>query len=650
MNRIAGFLAVLATSCLIDNGSWTTARHFAGSRLSAQTKRIATAISGVIRDGGTGTPISGAIVLLGSRQSSSKTASKSAIATDSKGRFVFEELVAGEYTITALKSGYVEATFGGADSDRKNAATIIVLEGQWFAEANISLSRNGGISGNVLDEQNEPQIGVYVRLLQQFQLAGRSHLAAGPLTTTNDLGMYRFGGLVPGHYVVMVPAARVSLPGEPVGVDRSRAAGAGTEIVDIGLAARQLLGHYPIPPPPGVTQTLTYPTTFAGGAAFPASDAVISIEPGRELAGIDVRLKPVPAFEISGRLAGPLEARAGLTVRLLSAGIEELGSGTEAGIAVVGVDGSFHFSGVPSGSYIAETSGAVNRFAFGSSLDSVVYGPRPPSIPGVSASVIGSSTALSGGPAGTLFGATSSLSVRYWGRAELRVVERDIKDLILQLRPTTNVSGRVVEDLDKRLPMPTVPARFVVLETTTGDVRLGVHRSVDNVTLPGEFLISGLIPGPYVVRSESAGWLIKSAILDGRNLANSQLEVQEGRDVSGLIVTFTNSTCAVTGDVADKRGLPPPLAAVIVFPVERDQRTGYGLSPSRIKWARTSTNGSFRVENLPAGDYFALAVSESQIDDWKEPGFFERAEVVATRVFLDWGARKVLHLDLAGLR
>jgi hypothetical protein len=60
--------------------------------------------------------------------------------------------------------------------------------------------------------------------------------------------------------------------------------------------------------------------------------------------------------------------------------------------------------------------------------------------------------------------------------------------------------------------------------------------------------------------------------------------------------------------------------------------------------------GQFRFGNLPAGNYYIVAVPAARIHAWREPDFFKQAQSMATRVSIAWGERKTADLKVANVR
>ncbi len=590
------------------------------------------AISGVVLDGTTNSPIAGAVVYLG--PPNQQTGQPRRLLTDEKGRFVFMHLgpVREGYSLGATKAGYLSGSFGQAAG---GASRIFLGDGEWFASAKIVLYRPSAIAGTITDEEGDPLVGAYVRVLTEVVVAGVPHLAAGPAAKTDDRGAYRIGGLTPGRYVVHVPSVQVGVSAAAAAAPLSVLAASPEPTLEIDLATRLVLGRYPMPRPSPDGRLRVYAPTFFPGVRSLADAQTIDLERGEDRQGVDLRLLPVSAVLVSGTVVGPGEALTGLRLRLLAAGMEALGDGSETATTMVGGDGSFTFGNVPAGQYTIVARWVAAEFVARTAvLVPMTELPMAPNSLTIS---------TSGAPdeAGTTYRELDrKVSAAYWGRTRVDVGDRDVTGIVVTMQRGVTISGRGVWDGTPGggalLQQPPGLAIRVQAEPANGDISLaGPSQYRGRPDDPAAFIFEGLPPGQFFVRA-TLGPQIRSIEWNGRDMTHRPFDTSDGRDFADVVITLTDKTAILTGTVLDERGLPAANAMVIAFPVEREQWTHYGFTAPRLRAARTASNGTFRQTNLPAGEYFVAAIRVDQSADWRRAKFLEAASALATRVTLDW--------------
>jgi hypothetical protein len=146
------------------------------------------------------------------------------VTTDANGAFVFTNVPAGEYTLSASRPGYLETVFGARRPGAGMAGTPIRLAaGEKRDQLALRIPRGGVISGVITDEFGDPALGVMVRAMRfTFRNGARIASAAGNVLTS-DLGEYRIPGLMPGDYVVSaVPRDNVAAAAGEAEARRSR--------------------------------------------------------------------------------------------------------------------------------------------------------------------------------------------------------------------------------------------------------------------------------------------------------------------------------------------------------------------------------------------------------------------------------------------
>lgn len=599
------------------------------------------AISGVVVDGSSGAPIAGAVVYMG--PANPKTGQPRRVLTDDKGRFVFQQLGPWPdgYSLGANKAGYLPTpgTTGGA------VIRIPLADGEWFSTAKIVLSRPSAVSGTIIDERGDPVVGAYVRVLSEVTVGGVPHLAGGSVARTDDRGAYRIGGLAPGRYVVSVPSVQISVSPSVAASPLSRVTASLEPTLEIDASTRLVLGRYPMPRPSDDGRLRVYAPTYAPGVRTISDAQAIDVKRGEDRDGINLRLQPVSAVRVSGTVTGPADAIAGLRLRLLAPGAEELGDGSETATTGVAGDGTFTFANVPAGQYSIVAQWVASGFRIRPALSlPIVELPMSPNSLTISAG---------GPPEGTFLDYREldrKVSAAYWGRAKVDVGDRDVTGVSVTMQRGVTISGRGAWDGAPAggafLQQEGVPFGIrLQAEPANGDVTLsGPTAYHSEPTSPGTFVLEGLLPGQFFLRGTLTK--VKSVVWNGRDMTHQPFDTTQGRDFTDVVITFTDKTITLTGAVLDDRGRAVPDASVIAFPVEREQWTNYGFNPPRLRAAPTASNGTFRYTTLPPGEYFVAAIRPEPGVDWRRTSLLDAASRAAARVTLDWGDTKTVDVKL----
>jgi hypothetical protein len=603
------------------------------------------AISGVVIDGATGKPIGGATVSFESLVNPSNLHS---MLTDPQGRFVFLRLPpSSDCLVFVSKSGYARGNFtrgsgglgpGSNDPYGWTQATIPLKQGEWVSNVTLTMWRNGGISGRVVDEANEPVVGIPVRALRVILAAGVPHVAPGPIGTTDDRGMYRIGALPPGKYLVMVPSVQSSAPAS---TSARTLAGRPTDappdqrplINGVGLnmgGDRLVIGNY-VTPPPARDRLMAYPTVFYPGARLLTSATPIELAPGEERGAVDFAIQPVPAVRVSGTVksAGALDPN--FVLRLLPRGSEDLGVGSEQATALVSASGAFTFLGVPSGSYTIDAGLNVTRLT--------AAGGWGPHTPGMLHVQFGFASVPSASDGVSLAMQRSDVIEREWAEVPIDVGADDVTGVRITLRPSITVSGEIVWD------GPPGGRAWILVEPAAGDARLHPTRPSSFPLPPHLFSVTGLRVGEYVIRPLAAdGTTVVRIVANGQDVTTRTIDTSSG-DISGVVVTMTTKATTISGSVRDATEPARP-TSVVAFPVEQRQWSRYGFTPLRIK-AATFLGQRYTLTGLPPGEYFVVAVDAASGGEWRDPAWLDAASRVATRVTLKWDEPVTVDLSLS---
>ena len=131
------------------------------------------------------------------------------IYTNADGAFEFTNVAPGQYSLTALKSGYVVARFG-ARSQFDRTTNIAITAGVVVDGLELRLVKSAVITGRIVDEMGEPIEQALVsagRIVRDSDHSGRLRFRSiGAVANTDDLGEYRISGLAAGTYALAISA------------------------------------------------------------------------------------------------------------------------------------------------------------------------------------------------------------------------------------------------------------------------------------------------------------------------------------------------------------------------------------------------------------------------------------------------------------
>jgi hypothetical protein len=604
------------------------------------------AITGIVVDGASGAAVPGAIVSLRASGRVDIGPQPSQL-TDDKGRFAFVNLPAHPgYTITVSKFGYLSGGYGRDTEPSDPLRQVPLKDNHWVGSLRVPIWKPGSISGMVRDENGEPVVGVFVRALVRYRLQGRDELAGGPMTVTDDRGAYRMAGLSPGPYVIQVPSVQTSMS---AGTALPRV-DAQDGVLEMDDTSRLIIGRFPLPPPMSNGRAMAYPIAFHPTSALVSQAMTIDLKYGDDRQNVDVTLTPTPAVRVSGIVDGPAEALTRLTLRLLPAGLENLGHGSETATALVGPDGRFTFLNVPAGSYMLDAPVKISEFTTSRTISARgVNFPGPPGTPGWEI--------LSHAPdgiTGLQFGTTNfrGNAADYSARMPLTVGAGDTTGVVVRLRPHLTMTVRFVFDHHPDRPAAATPTWLpLLLDPAGGEAFLGRPSGTFQPDDPGEVRIAGVMPGKYWIRNRgNAAWVLKSVSWKGRDYTTEPIDTTAADDLDGVVVTFTNALTELSGVVRPTGDAKPDEHMVIVFPVEPAQWRNAGLSPARQKGAAVSPTGTYRLTSLPAGTYMLAAIHGRFRMTWQNPDFLAQVARTASTVTLTWGAKTSRDLAVTVVR
>jgi protocatechuate 3,4-dioxygenase beta subunit len=522
---------------------------------------------------------------------------KSAL-TDANGRYEFKDLPAGRVTVSVSKGGFVNMQYGQT-RPFEPGRPIELSDGQLMDKVDVALPRGSVVSGRVVDEFGEPVTDAMVTAMRMSFAGGRKRLVpAGRIGQTNDLGQFRIYGLPPGDYYISATYRDL-----------------GSLAMDIGIGPMGSTSGS------GSMPTSGYAPTYFPGTASPAEAQRVTVAVGQEMTGIDVSLQPVKLARITGQaLASDGRPLSSAMIMLMPAS-REGGMFMPGGTTRTNASGQFTLNGVAPGEY---------------SLQVRSTGPMVIDAGGGAMMFSMSST-----------DAASSNNTRQepeFASVPVAVNGEDVSGLVVMTTHGARATGRVVFDGGVR-PDGTAQIR-VSAPSADPDGGPTVGSGVGQVHADGTFELTGLA-GARILRAGTLpkGWILKSVHLSGADITDTGYDFKPGEDVSGLEILLTQQTTEVDGTVTDTQGQPLKEYTVVVFSTDQSK---WALPMTRwTQSGRPDQEGRFRIQNLPPGSYYAIAVDYVAQGEWNDPDWLTRASAKASTFAVTEGAGTSLNLKLA---
>jgi protocatechuate 3,4-dioxygenase beta subunit len=424
-------------------------------------------------------------------------------ATDADGRYSFDGIAPGAYTLEVERAGYLGKLY--RTTPHETFSTITLAAGQHLNRINMALTRAVAISGRVIDEDGDPVANVWMRLLQHTGDSGLTR-RGGSAVFTDESGNYRFPDLSAGRYYL--------------------SAGQNRGPVFFILGGRMVNGPVASVPPTRLGDSPAfYATTFYPSETDQSLAKPIQILGGEnDLQGIDIRLRKTPAFQVTGKIVGALPGHPIEQCQVVLAPVDAplaMGFGVQGTIAHVAKDGSLDFGGFrfqPGDYFIRVTSD------------------------------------LQGGQ---IVLASQRLVI---GNRDIDVL-LTLKPLV-ELRGKVALEGasQTYYSTLPGTPPPSVTME-IFLFSPDNPFQNGLRGKITN---DGSFTIGDITPGTYEVRvcCIPGGTWVKSVRIGSQDARDNRIEIPAGTSPGQLQITLSRSVAQIVGIVETDQGNPAAGGAV----------------------------------------------------------------------------------------
>ena len=533
------------------------------------------------------------------RISSPDIGSKAAF-TDAQGRYEFKDLPAGRFNLSVSKSGFVSMQYGQS-RPFEPGRPIDLVDAQLLEKVDIALPRGSAVSGRILDEFGEPVADASVSAMRMQYTGGKRRLVqSGRNSMTNDLGQFRLFGLPPGDYYVSVTMRTMD-----------------SMIMD-------MMGGSSLGGPTGSNNNSGYAATYYPGTPNPAEAQRLSLTVGQEAQSIDIQMQPVRLARITGNAVSSDGKPMGGAMVMLISTMKDAVQFMPGGTSMTDKDGNFTLSGVAPGEYTVQAQSLAALMSQASQAMALMGGGEPGKEPA---------------PAQTV--------EREFAMANVTVAGEDVTGLTIAGARGAKARGVLIFEGGTK-PESLASLRLMAGPTDPDNVAAAMASfGMAAMKETGAFEIDGLVGGRiFRFMEPPKGWFLKRITHDSDDVTDKGFDFKPGQDVDGFEIVLTTRSQPISGTVTNDKGETVKEYTVVVFPEDPQKWT-----VTAERWrasARPDQAGQFKIANLPAGSYLAVAVEYVAQGEWTDPEWLARMKAKATKFTLDEGVAKRLDLKLAG--
>jgi Carboxypeptidase regulatory-like domain len=431
----------------------------------------------------------------------------------------------------------------GARGPNSGGTPIVLAPGQSMTGLQFKMTPHAVISGKITDEDGDPVLRAQLMVYQYRWNNGKRTLGAFNSAQSNPDGTFQITGLPAGKYFL------------------------GAQ----DMQAMMITGLNERPGKKGPEDS--YVMTYYPDTTDLSRAVGVDVPAGGDVRGIEIRMQKARVYRIRGKLVAPAGAStANTALQLMPSGSTDfLAMAVSRNMSMVRPDGSFDMQRVLPGSYIIRSQNVrINN-------DS---GPNTP----------------------------------MFIRQMVTVSDSNIEDLQVVLQPGATVTGKItIEGQDRQQAQQNQSAANQAKGNAKPTARPNINL---NPTMPlgagantrskddGTFELQNVPPDIFNVNINGIpdGTYVKAIRFGGQDALHSPVDLTSGGGGQFDIV-LSPTAADVAGVARNSNGEPAVNVNVALWP-----KPGSNTSATfQFRGAQTDKDGSFRMTNLPPGEYFAAA-------------------------------------------
>ena len=226
------------------------------------------------------------------------------------------------------------------------------------------------------------------------------------------------------------------------------------------------------------------------------------------------------------------------------------------------------------------------------------------------------------------------------------LLDSDAEDLVLTMKPTVTVRGRVI--FEGTAPPRSPDSMHISVRERSIRRPSDEQNALAYVGADLSFTLRGLA-GERVLRPEGLppGWTLKSVLLGDTDITDVPTEFKDS-DTGLLRIVLTARSSEIAGKVTDDTGQPVEAAQVLLFP---EDKAFWFATPTRIRVGESRATGGFSFAGVPGGRYHLIALPRERAIDERavDPLTLEALVQDASSVFIGDDERRQVDLKLSTL-